>query len=84
MPMEKAAGRSAGYLRRGNGGNARTNVARTSGACAESAFRVPDLRAIVECLVAAQYSEHEILDYLTGPLGCSDEAATAALVAARN
>jgi hypothetical protein len=82
--MEKAAGPSARHLRRDNGGNAQTNVARTSGTCDDAAFRAPDLRAIVECLVVAHYSDHEILDYLTGPLGCSDEAAAAALVAARS
>jgi hypothetical protein len=81
--MEKTAGRSAGYLRRDEGGNAQTNVARTSDDCAGTGFRVPDLGAIVECLVAAHYSEHEILDYLTGPLGCSDETAAAALAAGR-
>jgi len=41
------------------------------------------LQAIVECLLAAHYSEDEILDYLTGPLGCSDADATAAVLAAR-
>ena len=41
-----------------------------------------DLQAIVECLFAAHYSENEILDYLTGPLGLSDAEATAAVLAA--
>jgi hypothetical protein len=82
--MEKAAGRSALHLGRDGRGDAPTNTVRTSVASDDPSLRVPDLRAIVECLVAARYSEHEILDYLTGPLGCSDEAATAALAAARN
>ena len=38
-----------------------------------------DLRAIVECLFAAHYSEREIFDYLRGPLGVSDDAARLAL-----
>jgi hypothetical protein len=40
-----------------------------------------DTRAIVECLLAAHYSESEILDYLTGPLGLADADAFAALEA---
>jgi hypothetical protein len=80
--MEKAARRSVGYLRRDARGGAQENVTRTSAACGHAGFRVPDLRAIVECLVAAHYSEHEILDYLTGPLGYPDEVAAAALAAA--
>ncbi len=79
--MEKAAGRSLRYLRRANRGNARTNGARTSGASAEPAMRAADLRAIADCLVAAHYSEHEILDYLTGPLGLTDAEAAAVLAA---
>jgi len=42
-----------------------------------------DARTIVECLVASHYSEHEIFDYLTGPLGLSEAAAVAAIEAAR-
>ena len=42
-----------------------------------------DLRAIVECLLAAQYSEDEILDYLVGPLGTTEREAYLALQAAR-
>ena len=38
-----------------------------------------DPRAIVECLLAARYSEHEIVDYLVGTLGISEPAAFAAL-----
>jgi hypothetical protein len=41
-----------------------------------------DLRAIVECLLAAQYSEDEILDYLVGPLGTTEREAYLALEAA--
>ena len=81
--MEKAPGRPAFDLRRDFGGNAQANVARSSGACAVPRSRIRDLRAIVECLIAAHYSEAEIVDYLTGPLGCSDADAAAALVAAR-
>jgi hypothetical protein len=40
-------------------------------------------RAIVECLVAAHYSDREILDYLTGPLGLADADAFAELEAVR-
>jgi hypothetical protein len=83
MPMEKAAGRSVRYLRRDNGGNGKENVARTPRADDRGEFHVRDLRAIVACLFAAHYSEDEILDYLTGPLGCSDGEAAAAVVAAR-
>jgi hypothetical protein len=81
--MEKAVGQLADDLRRDIGRETQANVARTPGACVGPEFRVPDLRAIVECLFAAQYSECEIVEYLTGPLGCSDEAAAAALIAAR-
>ncbi len=42
-----------------------------------------DTRAIVECLVAAHYSEAEILDYLTGPLDLSEADAFAALEVVR-
>jgi len=42
-----------------------------------------DLRTIVECLLAAQYSEAEILDYLVGPLGSTDREAQRALEDAR-
>lgn len=81
--MEKAVARSARDGRRDNRGDAQTNVARTPAARTDPARRVPDLRAIVECLLAAHYSEAEIVDYLTGPLGCSDAEAAAALLAAR-
>ena len=40
-----------------------------------------DLRTIVECLLAAQYSEAEILDYLVGPLGTTEREAHLALEA---
>jgi hypothetical protein len=83
MPMENAAGRSVRYLRRVTGGSARENVARTSGADGPPAFRVPDLQAIVDCLFAAHYSEDEILDYLTGPLGLADADAAAAVLRSR-
>jgi hypothetical protein len=82
--MEKAAGRSVRDLGRDTGGDEQTNVARTSDANGGAEFPVTDLRSIVECLFAAHYSEHEILDYLTGTLGCSDAEAAAALVAARS
>jgi hypothetical protein len=81
--VEKATGRSVRYLRRDNGRSAQENVARTSGATAPAQFQVPDLPTIVDCLLAAQYSEHEILDYLTGPLGLSDGDATAAVLRSR-
>jgi hypothetical protein len=42
-----------------------------------------DARAIVECLIAAHYSEHEILAYLIGPLGLPEATALAAIEAAR-
>ena len=38
-----------------------------------------DLRAMVECLLTAHYSESEIIDYLTGPLGLADEDAIKAV-----
>jgi hypothetical protein len=82
--MEKAAGRSLPHLRRDRGGNAHANLARTPGAGDHAESRVPDLRAIVECLFAAHYSEHEIIDYLTGPLGLSDAEAMAAVLPARS
>jgi hypothetical protein len=69
--MEKAAGRDVRSLRRDSAGSAQANGAGISG----------ELRSIVECLLAAHYSEHEILDYLTVPLGCSDADATAAVIA---
>jgi hypothetical protein len=81
--MENAAGRSVRYLRRDNGGSAQENGARTSGATGAGEFRVPDLRAIVDCLLAAHYSEDEILDYLTGPLGLPDREAVAAVLRSR-
>jgi len=82
--MENAAGRSARYLRRDSRGSAQANGGRTSDDGERAEARVPDLRAIVECLLAAHYSEHEILDYLTGPLGLSDGDATAAVLATRS
>ena len=42
-----------------------------------------DTRAVVECLLAAQYSDCEILDYLTGPLGLAEADAFAELEAVR-
>ena len=42
-----------------------------------------DLQSIVECLLAAHYSEDEILDYLVGPLGTNELEAHLALEAAR-
>ena len=42
-----------------------------------------DARSIVECLIAAHYSEHEIFDYLTGALGLPEPAAFAAMEDAR-
>jgi hypothetical protein len=38
-----------------------------------------DLRAVVECLLTAHYSEQEIVDYLTGPIGVTEEAAIRAV-----
>jgi hypothetical protein len=81
--MENATRRSVRYLRRDNGGSAQENAARTSGSERGARSRVPDLRAIVDCLLAAHYSEDEILDYLTGPLGLSDGDAAAAMLDAR-
>jgi hypothetical protein len=40
-----------------------------------------DTRAIVECLLAAHYSDGEILDYLTGPLGLAEADAFGVLEA---
>jgi hypothetical protein len=37
------------------------------------------LRAVVECLLTAHYSEREIIDYLTGPLGVPEADAVRAL-----
>jgi hypothetical protein len=42
-----------------------------------------DTRAIVECLLAAHYSDGEILDYLIWPLGLAEGDAFAALEAVR-
>jgi hypothetical protein len=42
-----------------------------------------DIRAIVECLLAAHYSDREILDYLVWPLGLAEPDAGAALEAVR-
>jgi hypothetical protein len=38
-----------------------------------------DLRAIVECLRTAHYSEGEIVDYLKGPFGLTEDDALAAV-----
>jgi hypothetical protein len=38
-----------------------------------------DRRAIVECLLSARYSEAEIIDYLKGPLGLSEDEAVNAV-----
>jgi hypothetical protein len=38
-----------------------------------------DRRAIVECLLSARYSEAEIIDYLKGPMGLSEDEAIAAV-----
>jgi len=38
-----------------------------------------DLRAVVECLLTAHYSELEIVDYLTGPIGVSEADAARAV-----
>jgi len=40
-----------------------------------------DLRAIVECLRTAHYSEGEIVDYLKGPFGLTEDDALAAVSA---
>ena len=37
------------------------------------------LRAVVECLLTAHYSEREVIDYLTGPLGVTEGAAITAV-----
>lgn len=42
-----------------------------------------NVRAIVECLLAAHYSEGEVLDYLIWPLGLAEADAFAALEAVR-
>jgi hypothetical protein len=42
-----------------------------------------NVRAIVECLLAAHYTEGEILDYLIWPLGLTEADAFAALEAVR-
>jgi len=41
-----------------------------------------DLRAFVECLFAASYTETEIIDYLEGTLGVTTEDAVNAVNAA--
>jgi hypothetical protein len=41
-----------------------------------------NVRAVVECLLAAHYSEGEILDYLIWPLGLTEADAFAALESA--
>lgn len=38
-----------------------------------------DLPAMVECLLTAHYSEIEIFDYLTGPLGVTEAEALGAI-----
>jgi len=38
-----------------------------------------DLHAIVACLRTAQYSEGEIVDYLKGPFGLTEDEAAAAV-----
>lgn len=38
-----------------------------------------DLGTIVECLLSAHYSESEIVDYLVGPLGLSEDEAVSAV-----
>ncbi|MGO9872478.1 MAG: hypothetical protein ACLPVY_01655 [Acidimicrobiia bacterium] len=38
-----------------------------------------DLRAIVECLLTAHYSDVEIVDYLKGPLGLTEHEAVCAV-----
>ena len=38
-----------------------------------------DLRAIVECLLTAHYSEYEIVEYLAGPFGLAEEEALRAV-----
>ena len=38
-----------------------------------------DLRAIVECLLTAHYSDVEIVEYLTGPLGLTEHEAVRAV-----
>ena len=38
-----------------------------------------DLHAIVECLRTAHYSEGEIVDYLKGPFGLTEDDAVAAV-----
>ena len=41
-----------------------------------------DLRAVVECLFAASYTEAEIIDYLEGTLGATPQDAVDAVNAA--
>ena len=38
-----------------------------------------DLRAVVECLLTAHYSEIEIVEYLTGPIGVTEAEALRAV-----
>ncbi len=38
-----------------------------------------DLRAVVECLLTAHYSEIEIVEYLTGPFGVTEVEALRAV-----
>jgi len=38
-----------------------------------------ELRAVVECLLTAHYSEQEIVDYLTGPIGVTEAEAVRAV-----
>ena len=38
-----------------------------------------NLRPIVECLLTADYSEGEIIDYLQGPLGVPEDEAVLAV-----
>jgi hypothetical protein len=38
-----------------------------------------DLRAVVECLLTAHYSEVEIVGYLKGPFGLPEDEAVAAV-----
>jgi len=61
-------------------------MSRPVGSSSSSALGVPintivntDLRAIVECLRTAHYSEGEIVDYLKGPYGLTEDDAVAAV-----
>ena len=53
-------------------GTSRTGASRTG--TTQAGMRT-DLRAVVECLLTAHYSEQEIFDYLTGPLGVTEAEA---------